>query len=393
MSKAHSRPSAQQWQAGMTLLELMLVVVILSAAAFMTLSQMTDGASQVRFEDTQNRLKAIEVAIVGHSSPVFNGQRSFSGYAADNGLIPTDVDSIEALTDRDTRGDLIEAKFDPYQSQQPIFDPIPDDDGYNNGGGTTLSAAQEGLVKGWRGSYLPLVSSNGSAYYDGWSGSAPAPGFGWQVAVVTAEEDLTITSLGRDGAAGSAVPPYDDDLFVAIDTNDWMVDTKNWAVTIANNSGADIDITAPACLRLSLLVYRNKDTANTAGRWRRLTSECLVGNTATESAIGLNDGSCLDGDGDNLVDGEVCGSRETVIFTESGYDTVAGTLTTLVPQGRHLLVAVYDEDDANKHTAGGASVLCDSTPPSSCNSSVLSVQKVDLFNRVALPAPVLQIAP
>ncbi|MDZ7753601.1 MAG: prepilin-type N-terminal cleavage/methylation domain-containing protein [Gammaproteobacteria bacterium] len=355
-------PSLPHRCAGMTLLELLLVVTILSAVAFMTLSQVTDNTGQVRYEDTRTRLTALLRGIVGHSDPVFNGQRLLSGYAADNGLIPNDAappgQSVETLIAEATRIDNTDtydecgdglataACMDRYRALEPIFDPVPDAAGYNDGTGEgPLDEPGETLQKGWRGPYLPLspgVTGVALTFSDGWGNTGAAPDHGWQVTNPgggPAGIDLEIASLGRDGAPDSTEPPYDDDLKIVIDSTDWRVLTRDWPVVVTNRTGTPIAYAGTECLRLALLVYRNQITDGTNGRWRRLTSECL----ATPIA-----------DGDSAM----------AVFTENHYEGGTApdyaTLDTNVPQGEHPLLLIVDNDATTKHTTGGtqASYRC-----------------------------------
>lgn len=367
-------------QSGLTLIELLLVVVILSTVAFMTISVVENGTDQVRFEDTRNRLGLIRTAIVGETSPVFNGQRLLSGFASDNGIIPNDTTSIDILLNPD-------ADFDLYDQLDPVFDPIPDATGYNNGTETLLTAENEILLKGWRGPYLQVPPSTvaGIQYLDGWGRQGPAPDFGWNVTETVTDVDISIESYGRDGADGSITPPFDDDLTIDIDSNDWRVDMKDFSVDITNSTGADIVTSGGVCLRATLLIYRNQTVAGTDGRWRRLTSECVEGPTPSST------NSCLDGDGDGLVSGVACLETKPVLFTEGDYDDGAGVSIVQdmnVPQGRHLLLLVLDDENLQKHD--GAPVPCTSTS-GVCPSTDRTTKAVEIFAGVGRPKVTMEI--
>lgn len=368
----HLPPAAlnQRRQAGLTLLELLLVVIILSTVAFMTLATVDNNSNQMRFEDTRNRLEAVRRAVIGHADPVFNGQRLFSGYAADNGLIPTNAESIETLITKTTRTNLTDAAFDAYRSLEPRFDPVPDVNGYNNDAGTPMDGSDESLLKGWRGSYLQTSAGSSSAYYDGWGNTGAAPDFGWDVSATTT--DISITSFGREGASGSPEPPYDDDLTETIGADDWLVETATLQVEVVNNTGLDVDSPGLGrCLRVTMLIYRNQTTANTDGRWRRLTSGCITTDPFTDT------------------------SEETVTFDSSNYDDGAGNPTTLantqVPQGRHLLLLIV-ADDTLKHSTTTTAEPCTSGGLAICNSASRSTARVDLFAGSSLPTKTLQVA-
>ncbi|MFT5450365.1 MAG: hypothetical protein ACI9DC_005571 [Gammaproteobacteria bacterium] len=105
-----------------------------------------------------------------------------------------------------------------------------------------------------------------------------------------------------------------------------------------------------------MLVFRNLDTGDNDGRWRRLTSNC-VADSATPLAAGSN---------------------AIAIFDNSNYVIVGGALAnTTVPQGRHLLLLIVDDNGATKHTFGGNPAPC--TNANGCPSAMRSTAQVDLF--------------
>ncbi|HID46345.1 MAG TPA: prepilin-type N-terminal cleavage/methylation domain-containing protein [Chromatiaceae bacterium] len=178
-------------QKGMTLLELIVVVFVLSAVAFMTLSEVTNDASQARFEDTRNRLEVIEDAIAGDASRTLNGQPEVRGFLADTGRVP---DCLEALLLRD-----------------------PDCNGDGNPDGNAPPPWQFepalNIWAGWRGPYLSGINGE---YRDGWgnpdnSALTHDPNYGWEVAPADADpgadgitDTIVIKSLGEDSQTGNA---------------------------------------------------------------------------------------------------------------------------------------------------------------------------------------------
>lgn len=153
---------------GLTLLELLMVVTILSAVAWMSLGLVSNNADQVRFEDTRNRLQAIRRAIVGDTSRTLNGQPELRGYVADMGNLPADLNELIA------------------QGTQPDY-------GYD---------PTYGLWAGWNGPYLAAAELLGSPrFQDGWGRNDGSSNFGWRY-VTDPSGDLTIQSYGRDGEPG-----------------------------------------------------------------------------------------------------------------------------------------------------------------------------------------------
>lgn len=129
-------------QHGLTLLEMLVVVFILSAIALMTLSFTNNADDQFRYEDTRTRLLKINRAIVGSQEPVFESQSLLSGFVVDNGILPA---NLQGLVQKP-------AGFDDFGPKNPIFDPLPDVQGLNDGGVgiVTLNSTQEIIYKGHR---------------------------------------------------------------------------------------------------------------------------------------------------------------------------------------------------------------------------------------------------
>ena len=343
---ATARTRARRPQQGMTLLELLVVIALLSVVGFMALSQVGDDLGQARYEDTRSRLIALRRAIVGYEEPVFNGQRLFSGYAADNGVIPTTADGgLAALVN--------EGAFEPYGLIMPRFDPDNDDDWLDD-----IDVTGARLFKGWRGPYL--VTRPGEkdidptnpkpAYRDAWGNqgasiSADALDFGWNTTAPEANS-IKIISLGRDGAPDPALPAepemYDADVSTVIENDDWMVHLPaNWSLGVTA-PGADLVVKNNTdCLRLSLLVYENDVTSG--GSWRSITSECLY--PATTGSAGLY-GSCIDGNDDKRLsindDPDTTGPGENEYWPVSCSSTAVFPGDEWIPQGRHVLILVGD---------------------------------------------------
>lgn len=341
-------------QNGMTLLELLLVVTILSAVAFMSLATVTDNTSQVRFDDTRKRLAALRHAIVGTHSLAPDTSGTLSGYVVDNGTLPIDVDGLITAP----------AGFERFGVVTPQFDPIPDSNGINNGpsSGTgheiELTDPRHALMKGHRGIYL--TGAGNGEYRDGWStdrttveasgidcptlptGSShngsdvQADNHGW--CVTHHEAGIYIDSYGRDGIATPApADPYDVDtpMQPEVARTDWRTNVlAGEEVTIVNETGIDIDFaTWTKNPRVSLLVYRNDADAANEFQWRRITTSPSVH-------------ACLDGDGDDKCNSAIAPDRTTAAFA-TAFE---------VPVGEHLLVLVHDPD-GNMHTADDTTTL------------------------------------
>ena len=97
MNSANRKNEASK-RDGLTLLELLIVLVILAALTGIAVQQLEPLADQSRYEATQQTLENVEEAIL--SRDIINGQVRYSGFVADIGRLPqvaavdTDGDGI-----------------------------------------------------------------------------------------------------------------------------------------------------------------------------------------------------------------------------------------------------------------------------------------------------------
>lgn len=249
-------------QAGLTLLELMVVVFILSALALSAVSLVGRTDHQVRYEDTQGRLDRIRRATVGDP-----GAATLAGYVVDTGVLPVcTADLVAAPTNAQAFG-------------------IVQPDLYS---GVTLP----GLPKGWRGPYVVLPPSGDPSdprFRDGWGNVsrdlagnpdalADATQHGW-VFALSASNDLTVTSYGADGLSGDAgETAFDADLSVRMAESDWRVDLAGWSVRVRNTTAADETV------YVAVLVYEYDPTDGVDGhKWTSCNSDPV---TVTAGAEG-----------------------------------------------------------------------------------------------------------
>ncbi len=182
---------------GFTLLELLLVVTILGAVAWLSVESATDNMDQVRFDKTKRRIAAIKRAIIGDSSRTLNGEPVISGYVADMGGVP---EELRALVLREYCLESPEAR----NSSQCGAGTWISQTAYN---GTAI------LPHGWRGPYLTAESytnASGGRYVgfkDGWgtsnsNASEEYRNFGWNYTAYDSsnkDTDIILMSYGRDG--------------------------------------------------------------------------------------------------------------------------------------------------------------------------------------------------
>ena len=182
-ARSGHHPAQQQ---GLSLLELLLVVVILSAASLLALELYGNNDNQLRFEQTRQRLQQIRHAIIG------NPQQNRSGFVQDMGRLPVNLRELV---------------------QPPIScdgGAVPDDDMNNDGVPDDCEWAfdtDSGLWAGWRGPYLDtLPGINGAlSFRDAWGNTNPgAPeNFGWRFET-NANGDVFVQSRGLDQQANPA---------------------------------------------------------------------------------------------------------------------------------------------------------------------------------------------
>jgi len=179
-------------QRGMTLLELLLVVSIISAVAWMSIGMVSNNTQQVRFDDTRNRMHAIKFAIIGDTSRTINGHSEIRGYVADTGELPA---NLNALLSKDycsdpqytTQTDCTTAAATWHVGQAYAY------------------VATYGIWSGWNGPYLNASAMVGySRYSDGWGNDDGSNTFGWSYDLTTTPGALTVQSLGMDGAPGGS---------------------------------------------------------------------------------------------------------------------------------------------------------------------------------------------
>jgi prepilin-type N-terminal cleavage/methylation domain-containing protein len=336
-------------QIGFTLLELLMVVSIMSATAYVALSTLDNDGNNQRYQETVSRLETITQAVIGPHFAAVSGQGLQSGYVMDNGRLPAiDEDSngngvLDAGEDTNGNG-LLDIGIDDltrrpvgfieYGLQAPRFDSSPDSaTGVNNDDGVELDADEQKLLKGYRNSAYLNLKPGTRRFQDGW-------GYDW-ITTQPSAASWQVLSYGLNHKAGGG-ELFDTDISQQINSSHWQVDLAGWQVQVENQSATDISVAPGECLRLSLLVFINSDnTATPNQQWKRLTSHCIQGNAVT--------GSCLDGDGNNLVNGGFCPMTASVTFPGAGGGVGNFQPPTDIPQGEHLLVLVKDTDASDAH--------------------------------------------
>ena len=223
------------------------------------------------------------------------------------------------------------ANLPPFALQTPVFDPTPNDEGFNNTSGDETTVAGVQLLKGFRGPYLHLPP-NQSAFRDGWANVNTDPtedlwNYGWNVTPTA--DTLNVQTLGSDGQITLASDdPYRLDVGDTILASDWQTIVESWTVSLENVTGGTLDLTnggvnpAPE-FRMRLLVF-------VAGIWRQFTSNR------------------------QQVSSFQPGETGRVVFTfQADSSLTPNPVPGAAPLGRHLLVlmedpngTLHDNDDA-----------------------------------------------
>lgn len=306
---------------------MLVVVAILSAASLLAFGVFAEDRTQLRYDDTRQRLHILRRAILGQNGPA-NAETS-AGFVADNGALPSDLLTLLQAGSLATRG-----------VRSPVFDPKPDDATCANDGSAddiTLTDPASQLVKGHVGDYLGGLAVNGR-FRDGWGNVASADdaaNFGWSTLFDEASKRLSITSLGLDNALDGN--GFSADFGLSVAANDWLIPLAGWTIQIRNLTASDIP---EGTLAVNLLVFVN-DSAD--GKWLRYTTQPL----ACLDAHGANaDGLCPGSAGTAVAGSDMA----AVAFIDGCKPGVTAAGRGRIPQGRHLLVVNHSGADKTPWT-------------------------------------------
>lgn len=176
-------------QRGFSLLEMLVALGILSAAAYVAVDTMDGDVGQRRFEQTQNRLDKIRKAIVGNPDLSLNGAPVISGYVADVGALPRCLDAL-LVRQPDCDGNGVPDD----EVTEPLVYPAPAAYG---------AVGVSGLRGGWRG---PYISAGARGIVDAWgngrqwtNGAEDGGNYGWIVQLRDEDGDVYRDTGGGAG--------------------------------------------------------------------------------------------------------------------------------------------------------------------------------------------------
>jgi len=337
---------------GFTLVELLVVMLVLVALSSITLDFTKDFAFQGRYEVTKDRYEKIKRAIIGRPDVLINGQPDISGFVADMGRLPRNIQEL-----------LVQNYCsDDYR----ISDNTPDATGITDATGTTPKAwctsktpngvweeqstgancsvgttnatqvdceAVAGVWSGWKGPYLTTQKPDyeENAFSDGWGNEASTTVFtdhnyGWAFCLGNSPDNATaatcytptntgvgtnqlaLQSKGKNGTIDITDTNYDKDY----PDNQVLFNLYSWTVSIPEIT---VNMQAPV---------QNTFNCSTNG-----VAENACKNTANWNWFGKPE--CSDG---SLVTAPVCDAAGETWYWFTGWPTgiqfcVGGTSTGL----------------------------------------------------------------
>jgi len=151
---------------GFTLVEVLVVMLILMALSSITLDFTKDFAFQGRYEVTKDRYDKLKRAIIGRPDVLINGQPDISGFVADMGRLPRNIQEL-----------LVQNYCMPDYTISVGNPDIPSThlDNYKTWCETDYAAGdweEQGI--NWKGPYLTTTNPDyeANAFNDGW-GNVP----------------------------------------------------------------------------------------------------------------------------------------------------------------------------------------------------------------------------
>lgn len=165
----HSKVNLKQFRAGtrsgLTLVELLLVLFILSILAGVALTTSDGILDQSRYEATQNTIGSFRQAVLGPE--VFNPSSTEGpGFVADMGRLPIAVDPVDDGLDGQTAAELWEVDALDTPSTDPLFGLKRAEEGNMQSDQQALEDEDIFVGTGWRGPYLRLPPGD-STWRDG----------------------------------------------------------------------------------------------------------------------------------------------------------------------------------------------------------------------------------
>ncbi|GEM_PF-3360310 len=252
-------------QIGFTLVELLVVMLILTALASVTLDFTKDFAFQGRYEVTKDRYEKVKRAIIGRPDVLINGQPDISGFVADMGRLPRNIqellvqnycsDDYRVSNNTPNSSGITDAtgatpkEWCTSKTPNGVWHTASCTDATKTTQATCEAASETWSV--WDGPYLTTQNPDykANAISDGWGNEATEltdHNYGWEVCLgasvagacytsspVINSGDLIILSKGKDQAVGGT-GIYDLDYPAGLSTSSPSINNADWTVDIAS---------------------------------------------------------------------------------------------------------------------------------------------------------------
>lgn len=249
--------SRSRYGNGLTLLELIVALGILAVLSTIAVGSLDPLADQARYEATVRLLEELRDATLGsRTDRQVNGQRIVSGYLADTGTLPSDVDALLSIP-----AGLATHTTYSFDSDRDSTDDVS-------------------LTGGWRGPYLQLGAGQ-SSIVDGWGRSPLVDPDGG---------DFDFTSLGSDNDSVAPEDGYRGDISVAAAANSYTADVTFRLFDIDGTTGTRIDPTPTGSEQLAVLFYGINADGGTTGAVEELTLPVAATGTFEADRPGLIQG-------------------------------------------------------------------------------------------------------
>ena len=143
-------------EAGFTLIEVILVIVLLGLLAAVAANVVTNAASQARFDETRKEMDSLKYAIIGNPELVNEGIRADFGFVGDMGRLPNSLDELvnqgalpawNSSTGMGWNGPYIKGNFQENPNDYKV-DAWGNNYSYDSGTGVITSLGADGSAGG-----------------------------------------------------------------------------------------------------------------------------------------------------------------------------------------------------------------------------------------------------
>ena len=243
---------------GLTLLELVVALGILAVLSTIAVGSLDPLADQARYEATLRLLDDLHEATFGRwGTRQNNGQPIISGYLADTGSLPSDLDSLLNMP-----VGLVAYSNQSFDSDRDGTDDVT-------------------LASGWRGPYFQLGVGQ-TDIVDGWGHSPLVDPDGG---------DFDFTSLGSDDDSIAPEDGYREDITAEIADVRYTADVTFRLFEIDGTTSTRIDPTPTGTEQLAVIFYGINANGGTTGAIEEVTLPVAASGTFEADRTGLMHGN------------------------------------------------------------------------------------------------------